>query len=70
LETHIDPLATNPALHVNPHDVPSHVAVALAGTGQAVHEDPQLDTSALLTQALPQTCIFLAGSQTTGASGG
>jgi hypothetical protein len=39
-------------LQVNPHDVPSQVAVALAGTVQAVHEAPQVAV-ALFAEQLP-----------------
>ncbi len=39
---------------MKPHDVPSQVAVPLAGGVQAAHAvDPQLLTSALLTQFAP-----------------
>jgi hypothetical protein len=40
--------------HVNPHDVPLHVAEPLDGTGQAVHDVvPQLAVLVLATHALP-----------------
>jgi hypothetical protein len=29
-------------LHVDPQEVPSQVAVLLAGTGHAVHDEPQV----------------------------
>ena len=38
-----------------PHDVPSQVAVPVVGTGQAVHDDPQLCTLLFAAQLLPQT---------------
>ncbi len=39
-------------LHVNPHDVPLHVALPLDGTGQAVHDVvPQLAVLVFDTQA-------------------
>jgi hypothetical protein len=44
---------TVPALQVNPHEVPSHVAVALMGGTQGVHELPQLWTLVLGSHALP-----------------
>ena len=41
---------------MNPHDVPSHVAVALAGGAQAVHEDdPQLATLVFAAHVVPHT---------------
>jgi hypothetical protein len=40
---------------VDPQEVPLQVAVLLAGTGQAVHEEPQLLTLVFDEQALPQT---------------
>jgi hypothetical protein len=41
-------------LHVNPHAVPLHVAVALATVGHAVHDVvPQLFTLVLDTHAPP-----------------
>jgi hypothetical protein len=40
-------------LHENPHVTPSHVGTALAGTGQGVHDVPQLLTLLLLSHALP-----------------
>jgi hypothetical protein len=43
-------------LQVNPHEVPSHVAVAFAGGEQAVHEvDPQLAMLVFAAQVLPHT---------------
>ena len=41
-------------LQVNPHDVPSQVAVALAGVVQAVQAAPQVETLLLAAHALPQ----------------
>jgi hypothetical protein len=42
-------------LHVNPHELPSHVAVAFAGGVQAVHEvAPQVAVLLLDAQLLPQ----------------
>jgi hypothetical protein len=40
-------------LQVNPHEVPSHVAVAFAGTVQAVHRAPHVETLLLDAQLLP-----------------
>jgi hypothetical protein len=40
-------------LHVNPHEVPSHVAVAFAGGAHGAHDAPQLATLALSTHASP-----------------
>jgi hypothetical protein len=40
---------------VNPQEVPSQVAVALAGTPQAVHDEPQLAVLLFAAQALPHT---------------
>ena len=39
---------------MKPQVVPSHVAIALAGTGQAVHDAPHVATEVLLTQLPPQ----------------
>jgi hypothetical protein len=44
-----------PALHTKSHDVPLHVAVAFAGVGQAVHDEPQVATLPSETHAPPQT---------------
>ena len=41
-------------LQVEPHVVPLHVALLLAGTGQAVHDEPQVAVLVLLAHALPQ----------------
>jgi hypothetical protein len=41
------------ALQVKPQAVPSQVAVPFAGTGQGVHEVPQLLVLVLLAQVLP-----------------
>jgi len=43
-------------VQVTPHFVPSHVAAPLAGTGQAVHELPQLFTELFKTQAPLHAC--------------
>jgi len=44
-----------PELHVNPHDVPLHVAVALVTEGQALQDVvPQLAVLVFAEQALPQ----------------
>jgi hypothetical protein len=49
------PVVTNPLLQVKPHEVPLHVAVALAGGVHAVQlEVPQELTSELLAQAPEQ----------------
>jgi hypothetical protein len=40
-------------LHENPHDVPSHVAVAFAGGEHAVHEVPHDIVLALLAHCMP-----------------
>lgn len=43
-------------VHTPPHEVPSQVAVPPAGTGHAVHKEPQVLTEALLTQVPLQSC--------------
>jgi len=43
-----------PALHANPHVVPSQVEDAFGYVGHAPHEPPQVATALLLTQAPPQ----------------
>jgi hypothetical protein len=43
--------------HVKSHFVPSHVAVAPAGTWHGSHEDPQLATEVLATQLPTQACV-------------
>jgi hypothetical protein len=40
-----------PGLQVNPHDTPSHVAVAFTGGAHGVHELPQLSMLVLTEQA-------------------
>ena len=42
-----------PVTQVNPQLVPSHVAAAFAGVGQAVHMVPQVSGDALLAQVIP-----------------
>jgi Zn-dependent membrane protease YugP len=39
---------------VDPQEVPSQVAVLLAGTGHAVHDEPQLAVLVLRAQLFPQ----------------
>jgi hypothetical protein len=46
--------SANPALQVNPHEVPLHVAVALAGVGQGEQAVPHVATAELLTHDPPQ----------------
>jgi hypothetical protein len=41
-------------LHVLPHAVPSHVAVAFAGVGQAVQDDVPHDATLLLDRQAPE----------------
>jgi hypothetical protein len=41
-------------LQLEPHEVPSQVAVPLAGTPQALHDEPQLLTLVLRAQLFPQ----------------
>jgi hypothetical protein len=53
--TQVVPHRWKPGLHVEPHEVPLHVAVALAAVGQAVHEDPHVMGLLLGWHALPQT---------------
>ncbi len=51
------PQAAKLVLQVKPHDVPSHVAVELAGWGQAVHDvGPHVAGEELFTHALEQRC--------------
>jgi hypothetical protein len=38
-------------LHVKPQFVPSHVAVAFAGTAQAEHDEPHVAVALLLAHA-------------------
>jgi hypothetical protein len=42
-------------LHAKPHEVPSQVAVALAGTAHGVHIAPQVAGSVLAAQTPPQS---------------
>ena len=51
----VPPQAIVPVLHVIPHVVPLQVAVPFAGTGQGVHDVPQLATLLLATQLPEQT---------------
>jgi hypothetical protein len=53
-ETQAPPHRWNPLLHWNPHVVPSHVAIALAGAVHGVQEVPQLATAVFEAQAFPQ----------------
>ncbi len=47
--------SANPERQLNPHDVPLHVAVELAGTAHAVQDDaPQFAVLVLLTQTPAQ----------------
>jgi hypothetical protein len=54
LALHAPPHRWNPAPQLNPHAVPSHVALALATAGQLVHEAPQVDGEVLLAHAPAQ----------------
>ena len=56
--TQVVPHSVSPAVHVDPHAVPLHVAVPPVGTGHAVHDVvPQLATEALLTQVPLHGCM-------------
>lgn len=56
-QTQVDPEATNPALQVNPHVVPLHVAVPFAGAMHGVHEvAPQLIVLVFATHIAPHKC--------------
>jgi hypothetical protein len=46
--TQLAPESTYPGSHEKPHEVPSHVAAALAGGAQAVHELPHVSVLELL----------------------
>jgi hypothetical protein len=41
-------------LHVNPHDMPSHVATEFVGAVHATHEAPQFATELFATHVPPQ----------------
>jgi hypothetical protein len=43
----------NPGVHVNPHDTPSHVAVAFARPGHGEHAAPHVAGSTSLAQPDP-----------------
>ena len=55
VSTHAPPQRVKPALQLNPHVVPSHVAAALAGGAHALHEAPHVATLVLLAHAAPHT---------------
>jgi hypothetical protein len=58
LLTHMSLQTWNPVLHWRPHEVPSQEAAeALAVTGQALHDVPQLLTLLSSTHAGPHMCV-------------
>jgi len=54
LLAHVFPQGCVPELQVNPHDVPSHVGVALAGGAHGEHDAPHVAVLVSAPQVLPQ----------------